>query len=218
MKCVARICVLSVVFFSLLLFPACQKEPGGAAQREPGGVTAEDVEDPKVFFKLADLPANNPEGLRLAISAPKTTVKENEGMDWSAEIINEGSQEVILVQPGDGSQSAMRTPIIQWNDDQAPPKLQERECGNINDLRPNEVFSLKPGQRAKVGPGWIGQPWLVGPGKHRVSMRYANLPNLRWTGFPFLGHDEPTMAKVKLSTPVNLVSNEIEITVLKKDD
>src|SRR5262249_657707 len=64
----------------------------------------------------------------------------------SAEVVNRPGREITLVKPGDGSDCGWRTPVITWTVEGVKPRGVLR-CGNVNPLRPNEVFTLKPGQR-----------------------------------------------------------------------
>ncbi len=161
-------------------------------------------------------PVVSPEGVKVALElrTAELVIKEGQKIVWSLELVNLGKKEVTLVQPGDGSDCAWRTPLIQWRINGQGPRGEVGRCGNINSLRPNEVFTLKPGQRVKLNE-WVRQPALIGTGKFQVSFRYVNLPSLTWGGLPLGKHDEATMAQVRHSTPLDVKSNVVEINVVK---
>jgi hypothetical protein len=52
------------------------------------------------------------------------------------------------------------------------------------------------------------------PGKYRVRMYYENIPGMKWSGLVMGGHDKGAMRRVRNSTPVSLVSNEVEVEIL----
>lgn len=134
-------------------------------------------------------------------------------------LINISATTLVLVEPGDGSESRMRTPLLTWSieplDDmaRASAKLPEswgRFCGNINALRASEVFELAPGARRALG-AWVGAPHPRGPGRWRVALRYQNQPTFEWSGVPLGEHDAATMKRVRASSPVDVTSNALEI-------
>lgn len=130
---------------------------------------------------------------------------------------NVGNTPMTLVMPGDGSDCGWRTPIIGWSvlpvdsDDDHPPTPPRQgvgRCGNINSLKAEEVFTLRPGQSKTLGP-WARLPtYNLKPGKYRVVVYYKNDPKLKWSGLPLGPHDQKAMQRIGESTPVNLVSNE----------
>src|SRR5438067_2030418 len=114
--------------------------------------------------------------LRLQTTTPH--MKRGQDVRWEVSIINHGQQAVTLVQPGDGSDCGWRTPVIEWvingkvegagrlieevsKADSpvrkpvlkpaclSPDFARSDRCGNINALKPDEVFVLKPGERVK---------------------------------------------------------------------
>jgi hypothetical protein len=82
-------------------------------------------------------------------------------------------------------------------------------CGNINGLKAEGVFDIEPGKEVKL-TGWLYRPHLSA-GKHTLTLRYFNIPDLRWQGLG--NHDQKAMERVKSSPKVTLESNAIEITV-----
>ena len=127
-------------------------------------------------------------------------------------ITNRSKKTVTLVQPGDGSLVGWRTPVIQWHVNGQRSKLPPGRCGNVNPLRANEVFTLKPGEHKQLST-WIGAPWLKSPGKYQVSLRYTNDPKLKWRGLPLGKHDPDAMKKVRTSTAVTLQSNVVQVQI-----
>jgi len=160
--------------------------------------------------------------LKLEISCEAVTIQKDARPKFTVAITNSGKADVTLVQPGDGSDCKMRTPVVGWSaipaDDpkathpQEPPLYAGGRCGNINALQADEVFVLKPGERKALG-GWFGAPSFPKRGKYRVVLYYFNLPNLQWSGLPLRRHDEKAMRQVKTSTKCELVSNELVFTV-----
>src|SRR5258708_7501230 len=98
----------------------------------------------------------------IAIELKTTTpvVKKGQYPRFTVEIVNRSGREITLVRPGDGSDCGWRTPVVLWAVEGIKPGRLAR-CGNVNPLRPDEVFTLKPGQRASLG-GWVGLPQLPG--------------------------------------------------------
>lgn len=136
------------------------------------------------------------------------------GLKLTAAIVNRGKAPVTLVLPGDGSDYGWRTPVLKWRVDGQVIKGGPR-CGNINALRPGEVFVLRPGERKELG-AWIGAPALLGAGKHRLTLEYANVPGLKWSGVPLGKHDAETMKRVQSSTAVRALSNAVMVEVRAK--
>jgi len=157
-------------------------------------------------------------GLELRISCKKVAIKAGEKPDISAHIINNGKKEVTLVQPGDGSRCKWRTPVVGWSvipaqragrrHPKEPSLYLGGRCGNINALKPQEVFTLKPGQKAMLNK-WIDVPTFPRAGTYRAVFYYFNIPDLRWRGLPLGPHDAEAMKRLKSSTRCSLVSNEL---------
>ena len=159
--------------------------------------------------------------LVMQLSSPKTTLKVKEQPQVSVSITNNGEKPVTLVQPGDGSESGWRTPIINWSvleanskakhPTQAAPQRRAR-CGNINRLKAEEVFTLAPGESKEL-KNWIYLEPFAKAGKYKVVFLYANRPTLKWSGIPLGEHDAKAMGRVKNSTECSLVSNEVSFTI-----
>jgi hypothetical protein len=136
-------------------------------------------------------------------------VKKGQRPKFVVEVVNTSDKEITLVKPGDGSDCGWRTPVIAWAVEGVRPTRLAR-CGNINALKADEVFALKPGQRAPLGD-WVGFPTLPGPGKYKVRFRYENKPGQKWMGEPLGRHDAAAMARVRGSTPAAAESNVVEV-------
>jgi hypothetical protein len=127
-----------------------------------------------------------------------------------ATLVNHGGSEVVLVEPGDGSEIGWRTPEIEWHGGEAPKR--EGRCGNMNGFKRDEIFVLKPGESRQLC-GWVGVPQLTGPGKYRVALRYVNQPDHEWGGMATSRHDEDALREVRRSNAVTAISNTVEIVV-----
>jgi hypothetical protein len=153
-------------------------------------------------------------GVALRISPESQFVKFGKMPKFNFTFMNHGENEVILVEPGDGSagnEFSWRTPLCEWS--RHTRDTGDRFCGNINALCRDEVFSIAPGKSFQSKGGWFGCPKLSGPGRYRVSLRYENQPTRKWVGLPLGEHDPEAMALVRRSTPVVIISNQVEIIV-----
>jgi hypothetical protein len=151
------------------------------------------------------------EGIGVELSTTTTVVKLGERPRFVVDVVNHTDATVTLVKPGDGSDCGWRTPIVGWVVEGVKPRALAR-CGNINALRDDEVFTLKPGKRVRLGD-WVGLPDLPGPGKYKVRFRYENKPELKWSGVPLRRHDVTAMARVRASTPAAAYSNTVVVEV-----
>jgi hypothetical protein len=136
-------------------------------------------------------------------------------------IRNVGRQVITLVQPGDGSESGLRTPTVSWSVHGAGGSavLQHfgmREDNLINPLEPKEVFTLEPNMEHGLSH-WIPPIVVDGPGKYVVTLHYVNDPHLTWRGTPMRAHDAATMALVTESSLCDAVSGPMEIDVQATD-
>jgi hypothetical protein len=133
-------------------------------------------------------------------------------------ITNGGREPVVLVRPGDGSDRDLRTPLVKWLVEPVPGEGEPEAilravmpCGNINALRPDEVFTLAPGG----SESFRTHLWATfsKPGKYRVRYEYENRPSMEWGGIVLGTHDEGTMRRVRESTACKLTSGEVIFTV-----
>lgn len=130
-------------------------------------------------------------------------------------IRNVGAQPLLLVQPGDGSGSGLRTPIVTWSvRDASGPVAQKlmRYDSGINHLEPGDVFRLQPGESRALSE-WISPIIIADPGKYQIRLHYVNDPNFQWNGHPFGKHDPTTMRLVRQSIPCDLASDLVDIVV-----
>jgi hypothetical protein len=156
----------------------------------------------------------------LLLKLPSKISKKKTHGCAKVEIRNVGKDPVTLVMPGDGSHYRRRTPVVGWSclpmdskdqHSQELPPSRGGSCGNINPLKPEEVFVLEPGDFRELE--WIGFPYWLSLGKYRMAFYYSNVPNLKWGGLPLGAHDEDAMRRIKGSTPISLVSNEVYVEI-----
>jgi hypothetical protein len=159
-------------------------------------------------------------GLSLKLSAEVTTVRVMEQPKVNIVIHNGGRKPVVLVRPGDGSDRDLRTPLVKWLVEPVPGEGDPTGIirvvmpdGNINALRPDEVFTLAPGESETFGT----YVWATfsKPGKYRVRYEYENRPLMEWGGIVLGEHDEGAMRRVRASTACKLRSGEVIFTVVE---
>lgn len=156
--------------------------------------------------------------LSLKLSAEATTVRVMEQPKVYIVITNGGRESVVLVRPGDGSDRELRTPLVKWLVEPIPGEGDSEGivravmlCGNINALRPDEVFTLAPGESETFRtPVWAV---FSKPGKYRVRYEYENRPLMEWGGIVLGEHSEAAMRRVRESTACKLTSDEVIFTV-----
>lgn len=141
-------------------------------------------------------------GLRATVkSAPS-----NYG-DFTLTLTNTSKRTLHLVEPGDGSFTARRTPTLDWSaalgDGPAPPE-QVGFCGFTNPMEAAEVFELAPGA-SKTFEKWLGGPH-VKPGTYDVKVRYRNDPKLLRNASPAV------TALVAATDACEVTSNTISAT------
>lgn len=127
---------------------------------------------------------------------------------FSVTLTNKGSRPVHLVAPGDGSDAAMRTPILRFiatsGGKPAEPRPAAR-CGLTNAMESSEVFTLVPGASREMND-WIGQPY-VKPGTYDVKLRFRNDPSLVRNATPDVGK------LVAATDACDVTSNAIKVTL-----
>jgi hypothetical protein len=112
--------------------------------------------------------------------------------------------------PGDGSESGWRTPILTWRTFRGPLV----RCGNRNGLKPEEVFTLEPGEwRTLAAHCGLRAPEPLFAGRYRYTVRYENIPDLKWDGMPLRKDDPEAQDRVRRSDRVRVVSNTVEVIV-----
>lgn len=163
-----------------------------------------------VMLLAAMLSATAPPAVELRLLV---TGKSDFGPRLRILLINEGESPVSLVLPGDGSAHGWRTPILEWiihRDDGAEvASLPTARCGNMNPLMLADIFQINPGDFKKIDDLWITTPPRE-PGRYRLALRYRNDPTLEWRTPQ---RDQEALRRVRASTPVDLVSNEIVIEI-----
>jgi hypothetical protein len=149
-------------------------------------------------------------GVALELRPLEVVASPGGRFELTATLVNNGDREVTLVEPGDGSESGWRTPIVRWSSD--PWRLPPR-CGNFNRPTASDVFMLRPGERRVLNP-WVfcGLQWLR-PGRHKVSVRYQNIPDLEEAGSWLKENELLDLQRVKESARVSIISNSVVIVV-----
>lgn len=167
-----------------------------------------------------DVADREPARCELVLEMPSTLKQAEILSQVRVQIRNLGKSDVTLVMPGDGSECAWRTPIVGWSilpldSSESHPASAKRtptgRCGNISGLRPEEVFTLKPGESKSLGEWHAFPPQL--PGKYRVMFYYENRPGIDWKGLPLADHDEDAMAAVADSHAVSVASDEVIVEI-----
>lgn len=164
--------------------------------------------------------------LVLRLSAPQNELRMGERPTVKITITSKHGKSVTLVEPGDGSESGWRTPIVGWSVVRVKvagrakhpadlPVAKVFRCGNINRLKRNEVLVLEPNGSKHLGE-WAGSPAFPGPGTYSVVFYYSNEPDLAWKGIPLGRHDPEAMGQVRKSFKCALRSNEIRFVVKEK--
>lgn len=159
-------------------------------------------------------------GLSLKLSTEATTVHAMEQPKVSIVIHNGGRKPVVLVRPGDGSDRNLRTPLVNWLVEPVPGEGDPTGIirvvmpdGNINALRPDEVFTLAPGE-SETFRTYVWTTFSK-PGKYRVQYEYENRPSMEWGGIVLGEHDGGAMQRIRASTACKLTSNEVVFTVVE---
>jgi hypothetical protein len=143
----------------------------------------------------------------------RQVIKVGETLRFSATVFNHVASELVLVEPGDGSERGWRTALIEWLAEFQFESGYGSRCGNTNALRADGVFVPKPGETHQLRMEWVQVPPFGGPGQYRVFVRYVNQPGRVWRGVRLGKHDEAAMEAVRRSYSVSLVSNTVEVVV-----
>jgi hypothetical protein len=125
-----------------------------------------------------------------------------------------GEETVTLVLPGDGSEVGWRTPTMTWQvwtPAGAPVSMSHSgRCGNMNALRPEEIFTLRPGERHDLGD-WLGSPHLP-PDTYVVQAIYENDPK-HAMGRALGRNDDTLVTRIRATTACRVASNAISVRV-----
>jgi hypothetical protein len=161
------------------------------------------------------------DGLGVRLTGPVELSLEQNSATWTASIVNHGAAAIDIVQPGDGSECGMRTPLVGWSIIPAAGPLQHPQevplssgarCGNINAIKSSDVVSLPPGGELLLSP-WIGQPVFPGTGTYRVVLYFENKPDMPVSGIPLGEHDGSALRRIRRTASFALRSNEITVVV-----
>lgn len=164
------------------------------------------------------LPAPPPCGVRLSIVVKPSPMSEDGWVEVTGTLKNEDSKPVVLVEPGDGSESGWRTPVLSWRARRIEPgRVTEvplepgARCGLMNGPDPEkEVFKLAPGASRRLS-GWaLVVPRLEPMGLYEVELTYTNDPRI---GFRGTIPDDPAMSPYAKSMACTAVSNALRIEV-----
>ncbi len=159
--------------------------------------------------------------VELRLSAPKTTWRLKDYPRFAVTLRNNSAAPLTLVEPGDGSESGWRTPVVSWSVLPAKSVVKHPthatpghilRCGNMNPLAASEIFTLAPHQSRSLG-GWLGVPPLRKPGRYRVKFFYANIPGQPWVDEG--QNDALLIQRVRRSSQCSLASNEIILTIVR---
>jgi len=159
--------------------------------------------------------------LELKLSFPTTQVKAGASLKAKVTIKNHGYETVHLVTPGEGSDYGLRTPMVGFSSirisgkkesSNATPLENYVRCRNINSIKENEIFALKPKETEELG-NYTGYIRIEKPGTYRIRYYYQNIPDMNLAGIPISRPFYRITEKIKESAAVKLVSNEVMIEV-----
>lgn len=175
--------------------------------------------------------------IRLEIRANATVLKGGALPNVEAYLVNTGCKLVNLVQPGDGSESGWRTPMVRWSKRIAEIKSVPKElyshfkthmvsfplrfyagarCGNVDGLKRKQIITLLPKQEVKLDKIWDGQLLTLADkaGKYGVKLFYENKPDIIWKGAGYNDPDALEIVRTKTAA-VQLESNELIFEVVE---
>jgi hypothetical protein len=164
------------------------------------------------------LPAPPPCGVRLSIAVKPSPVSEGGWVEVTGTLKNEGPKPVVLVEPGDGSESGWRTPVLSWRARRIEKSRgtevslePEPRCGLMNGPDPeHEVFKLAPGASRRLS-GWaLITPRLGPPGLYEIELTYTNDPRIGFRGNIL---DDPADSPYAKSMACTAVSNPLRVEV-----
>jgi len=167
----------------------------------------------------ASPPVVFPCGVRLSISAKALRISADDWLETTATLENVGTTEVVLVEPGDGSEAGWRTPVIRWSVRRiatgratAATTLEpEGRCGLMNGPNPAaEVFVLAPGRSRRLRMPLVA-PRLGPPGLYEVTLTYDNEPRIAFRG---TSPDDRAVRHYRKSTACLVTSNALRAEVI----
>ncbi len=126
--------------------------------------------------------SEGPSGLHLRLFEPtETTVKIGERVRLRGLLTNRSRNSMLVVKPGDGSESGWREPYVyysarRWTDGrwQEVERQPIGRCGLYNADWTKDVVTLKPGQSLELGD-WLPDlesSFKLTPGKYRFCLHY----------------------------------------------
>lgn len=135
---------------------------------------------------LAALPllgsSESPPGLQVRLFEPaERSIKVGERVRLRGQLSNRSGSQVLVVKPGDGSESGWREPYIyysaqRWRDGRWEEVERQPigRCGLFNSDWTKDVVALKPGQSLELGD-WLPDlesSFQLDPGKYRFYLHY----------------------------------------------
>jgi hypothetical protein len=126
-------------------------------------------------------PADSLKSVTVTISATQTSFKRGEPVKFTHRFKNMGAKPVVLLQGLDGSAEGLRGPqvFLEVKDAEGKPVPQKPEggrCGNMNQLKASDFFTLKLGEFcdpfALEGSFGTWPLKLEKPGKYAVTLVY----------------------------------------------
>jgi hypothetical protein len=151
-------------------------------------------------------------GLSLWVEPTKLVFGESASPRVYARLTNNGARTLTLVRPGDGSRTGRRTPKLTWHFTPGGVLTGFEGCGNINELRRGEVFTLNPGETQQLEE-WITPLALPAVRTCSAVLIYANDPSLAFRGVLMRPHDEFELRRLGASDRCRVVSNQVEIVL-----
>lgn len=152
-------------------------------------------------------------GVTLTIAVKPSQIPDG-WVEVTGVLKNEGSKPVTLVEPGDGSESGWRTPVLQWRARRIGNGQKEvildpgPRCGLMNGPDPKrEVFVLAPGASRRVRMALV-IPRLEPPGPYEVRLLYINDPRIGFRGETLT---DPAMSPYARSMACTAASNTLRI-------
>ena len=167
---------------------------------------------------LGTAPASAPPpcAVRLSIEPNASRISADDWLEVTATLDNAGSAEVVLVEPGDGSEVGWRTPVVRWSArrvERGQARIAalepEARCGLMNGPNPAvEVFVLAPGRSRRLQMPLVAPRFA--PGLYEVALTYDNNPRMAFHG---TAPDDPALRPYRGSTPCRITSNTLRVEV-----
>ncbi|MCP4438273.1 MAG: hypothetical protein GY810_04950 [Aureispira sp.] len=208
---------MNILFISLLIgmFFTCTTETENSNE-------AHDIEHQELF-----------DSLELKIATATTTFSKSESGNYliNAQLLNNSTDSLLVVLPGEGSVSGWRTPIMGWSiinldsnevhSDNFPsiPEL-TLLCANVNQVTEKDLTKIAPASSASLS--WIDfhrvfdVKTLNKVGTYSIKLYYKNTPDLDWEKIGYLSYTEEAAIRIKNETQEFMISsNEIIIKIIE---